>query len=66
VVSALAHSTDVLSRVVNGVYVRFLNRNADPGGLAGWVTAMQQGMTEEQVSTSSPGGSVSRILAKRL
>jgi hypothetical protein len=50
VASALASSTEGLSRVVNSIYVRYLNRNADPGGLASWVGAMQHGLTQEQVS----------------
>jgi hypothetical protein len=49
VVHGVADSTEALSLVVNRIYLRFLNRNADPVGLAGWVGNMQRGMTEEQV-----------------
>jgi|GEM_PF-3607822 len=52
VANALARSKEGLSRVVNNLYSRFLNRNADPAGLANWVGALQQGMTEEQLTSA--------------
>jgi hypothetical protein len=49
VANALARSTEALKRVVNNLYVRLLNRSADAGGSAYWVSALQNGTSEEQL-----------------
>jgi FtsP/CotA-like multicopper oxidase with cupredoxin domain len=42
-------STEHLNTVVNGYYLKFLRRAADPAGLAGWVSAMQAGTRHEVI-----------------
>ena len=50
VASAIARSQESLNFIVNGLYMKLLNRNADPVGLAGFVKFMQSGGTVEQVT----------------
>ncbi|WP_378102126.1 DUF4214 domain-containing protein [Cellulomonas sp. T2.31MG-18] len=49
VAKGFVYSTEGLSRVVDGYYVDYLHRHADPGGVAGWVRAIQSGMRSEQI-----------------
>jgi len=49
VVNAIVRSDEALGRVVDGYYLRFLGRQADAPGRAGWVRFLQQGGTEEQL-----------------
>jgi hypothetical protein len=51
VVSAIDCSSEHLGLEVNGLYTRLLGRNADPGGLQGFVRFLQNGGTLEQVAT---------------
>ena len=43
VITAFLYSTESLTRLTEGYYEVFLQRQADPGGLSGWVGALQQG-----------------------
>jgi hypothetical protein len=42
VITAFLYSTESLTRLTEGYYEVFLQRQADPGGLSGWVGALQQ------------------------
>jgi hypothetical protein len=44
VVTDFLYSTESFDRLVEGYYEVFLQRQADPGGLAGWVTELQDGL----------------------
>jgi len=43
VITDFLYSTESLTRLTEGYYEVFLQRQADPGGLSGWVGALQQG-----------------------
>jgi hypothetical protein len=49
VASRIIHSGEGLARLVDGLYLQYLGRAADPAGEAAWVNLFQQGATEEQV-----------------
>jgi hypothetical protein len=49
VANGVARSSEALARVVNSIYVRFLNRSVEPAAMTALVANMQHGMTEEQV-----------------
>ena len=59
VASSIARSPEALDRVVNQIYLKFLGRPADPGGLANFVGLLQKGYSEEFVIGSVLG--VARI-----
>jgi hypothetical protein len=44
VINYFLYSTESLDRLVEGYYEVFLQRQADPGGLMGWVTELQNGL----------------------
>jgi hypothetical protein len=50
VANAIARSAEGLGVAVDGLYHRFLGRDADPAGLAGFVSDLQAGATLEAVS----------------
>jgi parallel beta-helix repeat protein len=50
VANGIIHSYEALTREVNSVYVRFLGRAAEPGGLAYWVGMLQSGRSLEEVT----------------
>jgi hypothetical protein len=45
----LAHSAEYYAALINADYVTYLGRPADAAGLAGWVTQMENGVTDEQL-----------------
>jgi len=49
VVNGILHSSEALGRIVDEFYLRFLGRQSDPAGRAGWISFLEQGGTEEQV-----------------
>jgi hypothetical protein len=49
VANAIARSTEGLGILVNGLYQKLLNRNADPAGKSTFVSLLQHGTTVEQV-----------------
>ena len=49
VVAAIEASREYLTRVVDNLYTTLLGRSADPGGEAGFVADLANGMTVEQV-----------------
>ncbi len=46
---AVFASTEYRQDLVQGLYLHFLDRPADAPGLAGWVTGLRMGLTDEQV-----------------
>jgi hypothetical protein len=44
VINDFLFSSESLDRLVEGYYEVFLQRQADPGGLEGWVTELQDGL----------------------
>jgi hypothetical protein len=52
VVSDLLYSGEALGRVVDQFYLRFLGRQSDAGGRAGWVDFLQHGGTLEGLETA--------------
>jgi len=50
VVQAIEGSTEYLNEVVQALYRHYLNRAADPGGLAAWTSALAGGLSIEQVT----------------
>jgi hypothetical protein len=56
VITDFLYSTESLSRLTEGYYEVYLQRQADPGGLSGWVANLQQGtpfLTTGQLFLSS-------------
>jgi hypothetical protein len=49
VAAAILHSSEALGRIVDALYLRFLGRESDPTGRAGWIGFLQRGGTEEQI-----------------
>jgi hypothetical protein len=49
VASLFTHSEESYRNFVTGAYQRYLGRLPDAPGLAGWVQAMQHGLTDEQL-----------------
>jgi hypothetical protein len=49
VVNGIERSPEAFTRLVNGLYLRFLGRPVDPFGQGVWVNFLEQGGTEEQV-----------------
>lgn len=57
VVNGIVKSSESLGRIVGRFYINYLGRTADSAGLAGWVGAVQNGLSLEQVEAgfiSSP------------
>ncbi len=52
---ALTHSAEYYAGVVTAAYQRYLGRTPDPAGLDGWVTGLQNGLTDEQLEASFIG-----------
>jgi parallel beta-helix repeat protein len=53
VINGISHSQEAETVLVDGLYQRLLGRTAiGDSGAAGWIQALQSGMTEEQVVTS--------------
>ncbi len=52
VAAAISHTPEALGVVVDGLYLKFLNRAADPNGRAGLVNYLKNGGTIEQVIVS--------------
>jgi uncharacterized repeat protein (TIGR03803 family) len=55
VANDIARSQEGLDHVVNQIYLAFLNRSADPGGQATYVSQLQSGKTEEWVMSQILG-----------
>jgi hypothetical protein len=55
VADALTHSAEYYSSIIENAYQHFLGRAADAAGLANWVTAMQNGLTDEQLEAGFIG-----------
>jgi hypothetical protein len=51
VATVILHSSEALGRIVDSFYLRFLGRQADSNGRAGWISFLQNGGTEEQVES---------------
>ena len=51
VVNGILRSSESLGRIVDSFYLRFLGRQSDPGGRAGWIGFLQNGGTQEQLET---------------
>jgi hypothetical protein len=51
VANDILRSGEALGRIVDSFYLRFLGRQADSGGRAGWIGFLQNGGTEEQVES---------------
>jgi Periplasmic copper-binding protein (NosD)/Domain of unknown function (DUF4214) len=51
VANDILHSNEALGRIVDSFYLRFLGRQSDAAGRAGWVNFLQHGGTEEQLET---------------
>jgi hypothetical protein len=49
VVKGIYLSTESLGRIVDSFYLRFLGRESDPKGRAGWISFLQNGGTEQQM-----------------
>jgi hypothetical protein len=49
--NAILHSPEALGRIVDSFYLRFLGRQSDAAGRAGFISFLQNGGTEEQVET---------------
>jgi hypothetical protein len=45
VITDFLYSTESLTRLTEGYYETFLQRPADPVGLSGWVSHLQQGLS---------------------
>lgn len=45
VITDFLYSTESLTRLTEGYYETFLQRQADPGGLSSWVGQLQQGLS---------------------
>jgi hypothetical protein len=51
VVNGIFRSSESLGRIVDSFYLRFLGRQSDPSGRAGWINFLQSGGTQEQLET---------------
>jgi hypothetical protein len=51
VANGILHSSEALGRIVDQFYLRFLGRQSDPTGRAGWIGFLQNGGTEEQIES---------------
>jgi hypothetical protein len=51
----LIHSEESYTRIVDGFYIRFLGRQADPSGETAWVNEFLAGATMEQVAAGFVG-----------
>jgi hypothetical protein len=52
---AFTHSTEFYTNFVTAAYRRYLGRVPDAAGLAGWVTAMQNGLSDERLEAGFIG-----------
>jgi hypothetical protein len=55
VATALTHSAEYYADVVTAAYQRYLGRAPDAPGLAGWVAAMQHGLSDERLDAGFIG-----------
>jgi hypothetical protein len=55
VANGIARSPESLKRIVDGLYLKFLRRAADPGGEANFISFLQHGGTQEQAINSMLG-----------
>jgi RHS repeat-associated protein len=55
VTSGLIHNAEYFGRLVTAVYQRYLGRAPDAAGVAFWVTAMQNGMSDERLEADVLG-----------
>jgi hypothetical protein len=62
VISDILGSSEYDSGLVNLLYTDFLDRSADAAGLAGWVKALQHGLTDEQLTRALLGSDEYRKL----
>jgi hypothetical protein len=51
VANAILHSGEAFGRIVDSFYLRFLGRQSDAAGRAGWIAFLQNGGTEEQMES---------------
>jgi hypothetical protein len=51
VANAILHSSEALGRIVDSFYLRFLGRQSDAAGRAGWIAFLQHAGTEEQMES---------------
>jgi Domain of unknown function (DUF4214) len=49
VANGILRSSEALGHIVDAFYLRFLGRQSDPSGRAGWISFLQHGGTEEQL-----------------
>ncbi len=52
VVNDILRSQESLGRIVDGFYIRFLDRQSDADGRASWISFLQNGGTEEQLENA--------------
>jgi hypothetical protein len=55
VVQGIYFSAESLGRIVDSFYLRFLGRQSDPAGRAGWISFLQNGGTEQQMENGFLG-----------
>jgi hypothetical protein len=55
VANQITHSTEHYQDFVTTAYQAYLGRSPDPGGLQAWITAMQAGLTDEQLEAKFIG-----------
>jgi hypothetical protein len=55
VVQEIGRSNEAYAHIVNGLYMRYLGRQTDAGGLTGFVNYLQSGGTEEGVASAILG-----------
>jgi hypothetical protein len=55
VASAFSHSAEYYQNLITGVYQKYLGRAPDQAGLAAWVRAMQQGLSDERLEAGFIG-----------
>ena len=56
IASALTHSPENYANIVGQAYHQYLGRSPDSAGLAGWVNAMQHGLSDERLELLTDHG----------